>query len=372
MNETAQTTLMDTFKLFESYLPDFARTGLFSPGAQRYTGTARALYRPVAMVTHRTAETADTVSLSLMPPSGYPAFRAGQHIDVAVEIRGVRHVRQYSLTGSSGSPSAANGGFAAAPLQITVKRQNEGLVSNYLHDLAFVGNRLEISAPKGDFVVTNANAATYVFCSAGSGITPVYAMARELLASGKNADIYFYHAARSAESVIFRAELEHLAEKHENFYPIFFLSKAEGAEKRRLNFKTLAPLMGKDLAAETTEIFLCGPGDFVQDLQDGFQAAKFNALHSEFYTLPTAAVTAGTVNFLKSGAEIVATGNLLEAAEGAGIKAKHGCRRGICHECKVHKKSGTVKNILTGAETHGDENIQLCISQAVGKVEVEL
>jgi NAD(P)H-flavin reductase len=158
MNETAQTTLMDTFKLFESYLPDFARTGLFSPGAQRYTGTARALYRPVAMVTHRTAETPDTISLSLMPPSGYPAFRAGQHIDVAVEIRGVRHVRQYSLTGSSGSPSAANGGFAAAPLQITVKRQNEGLVSNYLHDQAFVGNRLEISAPKGDFVVTNANA----------------------------------------------------------------------------------------------------------------------------------------------------------------------------------------------------------------------
>jgi ferredoxin-NADP reductase len=198
-------------------------------------------------------------------------------------------------------------------------------------------------------------------------------MARELLASGKNADIYFYHAARSAESVIFRAELEHLAEKHENFYPIFFLSEAEGAEKRRLNFKTLAPLIGSKISLpKQPKFFSAARATLYKILQDGFQAAKFNALHSEFYTLPTAAVTAGTVNFLKSGAEIVATGNLLEAAEGAGIKAKHGCRRGICHECKVHKKSGTVKNILTGAETHGDENIQLCISQAVGKVEVEL
>jgi len=369
MEQTTQTTLMDTFRLFESYLPDFARTGIFSAGAQRYTGTARATYRPIAMVTHRAAETADTISLSLMPPSGYPMVRAGQHIDVAVEIRGVRHVRQYSLTSVTG---VAPGGIAAQPLQITVKRQGDGIVSNYLHDHAFTGQKIEISAPKGDFVVSNQAASTYVFCSAGSGITPVYAMARELLASGTNADVYFYHAARSAEAVIFRAELEHLAEVHENFYPLFFLSESEGAEKRRLNFTTLAPLLGSELNGAATEVFLCGSGDFVQNLKEGFSSSGFPAVHSEYFTLPAATVQEGVASFLRSGVETKAEANLLEVAEAAGIKPKHGCRRGICHECKAHKKSGTVKNILTGAESHGEENIQLCISQAVGKVEVEL
>lgn len=370
MEQTAQTTLLETFRLFENYLPDFARTGLFSHGAQRYTGNARATYRPIAMVTHRVAETSDTITLSLIPPAGYPTFRAGQHIDVAVEIRGVRHVRQYSLT--SLATISTHRGIADEPLQIAVKKQNGGIVSSYLHEHAFVGQRLEISAPKGEFAVSNRNATTYVFCSAGSGITPVYAMARELLASGTKADIYFYHAARSADAVIFRAELEHLAETHENFYPLLFLSEAHGAEKRRLNFKTLAPLLGKDIDRKTTEIFLCGPGDFVQDLQEGFSVGNFAAVHSEYYTLPRATVQEGTVNFLRSGGETVATSNLLEAAEALGLKPKHGCRRGICHECKVHKRSGTVKNILTGDETQGEENIQLCISQAIGKVEIDL
>jgi len=370
MNQTAQTSLMDTMKLFESFLPGFARTGLFSNGGLKYTGAAQPLYRPVALVTHRRNETADTISLSLMPPSGYPAFRAGQHIDVAVEIRGVRHVRQYSLTGAS--TPAQIGGFASEPLQITVKRQQDGLVSNHLHDHAFVGGRLEISVPKGEFVITNQQASTYLFCSAGSGITPVYAMARELLASGNQADIYFYHAARSAESVIFRAELEHLAESHPNFYPIYFFSEAEGTEKRRLNFATLTPLLGAGLSPAATEVYLCGPGAFVQNLQEGFSAAAFGAIHSEYFTLPASQSEASVVKFLQSGTETVSSDNLLAAAEAAGLKPKHGCRRGICHECKVHKKSGSVKNILSGQVTHGEEKIQLCVSQAVGRVEVEI
>lgn len=370
MNQTAQTSLMDTFKLFESFLPGFARTGLFSPGGLRYTGVAQPMYRPVALVTHRAAETADTISLSLIPPSGYPAFRAGQHIDVAVEIRGVRHVRQYSLTGAPAQ--SVNGGFASEPLRITVKRQHAGLVSNYLHDHAFVGTRLEISVPKGDFVIADQEPSGYIFCSAGSGITPVYAMARQLLNAGNKEDIYFYHAARSAESVIFRAELEHLAETHANFYPIFFFSEADGSEKRRLNFETLAPLLGSELSQAKTAIYLCGPGDFVQNLQDGFAAQKFAAVHSEFYTLPQQTAEASVVNFLLSAAELVTTDNLLVAAESAGLKPKHGCRRGICHECKAHKKSGAVKNILTGKVTQGEEDIQLCVSQAVGRVEMDI
>lgn len=37
MENTTQTSLFKGFEHFESLLPNFAKTGLFSPGAQRYT-----------------------------------------------------------------------------------------------------------------------------------------------------------------------------------------------------------------------------------------------------------------------------------------------------------------------------------------------
>lgn len=362
MEPTTQTTLLETFSLFEKYLPNFARTGIFSPGAQQYAGMPKPDYRPVAMVTDRRNETEDTISLTLMPPTGYPTFRAGQHIDLAVVIRGVRHVRQYSITGD----------VATQQLRITVKRQQGGIVSGFLYEHAFAGKRFEIGAPRGEFVLPATRHSAYIFCSAGSGITPVFAMVRELLAAGTDAEIYFCHAARSHDSVIFRAELEHLAETHANFFPHLFLSEAEGIEKRRLNFETVAPLLPPAGRMQNAAVFLCGPGDFVKNLEAGFSASQNYSVRSEYFTLPAAGATEGQVHFLKTGLATQAKGNLLEVAEASGLKPKHGCRRGICHECKAHKISGTVKNILTGRETQGEENIQLCISEAVGSVEVEL
>src|SRR5690349_15030498 len=126
MSMTKETNLFSGFNAFENLLPDFARTGIFSPAAQKYTreqaGGLDAEYRPSAVILSRRDETADTVTLKLLPGEKYPDFLPGQHIDVAVEIAGVRQVRQYSLTGAPG----------AGALEITVKRQKGGLVSNHL------------------------------------------------------------------------------------------------------------------------------------------------------------------------------------------------------------------------------------------------
>ncbi|MBL8033218.1 MAG: 2Fe-2S iron-sulfur cluster binding domain-containing protein [Leptospiraceae bacterium] len=362
MENTVQTQLLDAFRAFEKVLPDIARTGIFSRSAQRYTGINKH-YRPIAEVVRKKRETADAVSLTLQLPEDFPASQAGEHIDLAVEIRGVRHVRQYSIVSREGSE-----------LQVTVKNQAGGLVSGFIHENIVVGSKIEISAPRGGFTLPVKAAKSYIFCSAGSGITPVFAMARELLASGIKADVQFFHAAHSADAVIFRAELEHLAERHNNFLPQFFLSEAEGVEKRRLNFATLQNLLGSELAGNETKVMLCGPGDFVKNLEEGFRSLGIQNIASEYYTLPSMPATteAGQATFVRSRVEAPAAGNLLEAAEAAGLKPKHGCRRGICHECKAHKKSGMVKNILSGQLTQGEENIQLCVSQAVGKVEIIL
>lgn len=363
MENTVQTHLLDAFQRFERLLPNYARTGIFSPSAQNYVAGSSARYRPIAQVIKRRQETADAISLTLKTPAGYPQFRAGQYIDVAAEIRGVRHVRQYSITSLQGD----------ADLRITVKRQEAGLVSNYLHEKAAEGTTLEISQPKGEFVLPQASRAAYVFLSAGSGITPVFAMAQQLLATGAQAPIHFCHAARSEEAVIFRAELEHLADKHANFFPHFFLGEASDFQKRRLNAVGVFPLLGTAHDIAATAVFLCGPGNFVRDLETAFRDQGYSYIATEYYTLPaTSSTEEGTVQFVRSGIEVKASGNLLETAEAAGLKPKHGCRRGICHECKAHKKTGSVRNILNGQVTQGEENIQLCVSEAIGRVEVEI
>src|SRR5262249_55048316 len=136
MNQTKETGLFETFRYFEDLLPDFARTGLFSAAGQKYTreesGSLDSEYRPTPVILGRRQETAEAVTLKLLPGERYPDFLPGQHIDVTMEIHGIRHIRQYSLTGIPG----------AGALEITVKRQKGGLVSNHLADNAASGMRL--------------------------------------------------------------------------------------------------------------------------------------------------------------------------------------------------------------------------------------
>ena len=66
-------------------------------------------------------------------------------------------------------------------------------------------------------------------------------------------------------------------------------------------------------------------------------------------------------------------GSLLEQAEGAGIPASFGCRMGICHTCSRRKLAGTHRNLITGeVSSRPDEEIQLCVSAALGDLAIDL
>lgn len=380
MNTANQTQLFDTFRYFESLLPDFARTGLFNPAAQRYVRGSTA--RPMATVVERRQETADTVSFVLKTPVNYPDYQPGQHVDVAVEINGVRTVRQYSLTGIDG-----RGSIKDKTISVTVKRAAGGKVSNYLHEHIHAGAQIEISNPRGDFAMPTTDCSAYLFFSAGSGITPLYAMACALLARGASGDIYFFHAAKNRHSVIFCEALRGLATEFQNFHPYFFYS--EGAETNRLSAASALALLQNTVDSSQTPVRICGAGDFVRSIENDLKEMRYFDIQSEYYTLPKwpseglrsdISVGAdqepswlhGSARFLRAGVETKVATNLLEAAEAAGLKPKHGCRRGICHECKAHKRNGIVKNILTGKESAGSEDIQLCITQPMGEVEIDL
>ncbi|MBI3230430.1 MAG: hypothetical protein HYZ45_09700 [Burkholderiales bacterium] len=148
-------------------------------------------------------ETADTKTFFLKPNLQWRAagVRAGQFVRVRVEINGRRLERNYSLTSIPGQRLLA----------ITVKRQ--GQVSAFLHQHVKQGSIVTLSQALGEFVLPDEAAlpSKILLLSAGSGITPVMAMLRQLQAWRYRGEIVFLHCCKSAEDWIFASELQTIA-----------------------------------------------------------------------------------------------------------------------------------------------------------------
>src|SRR3954466_1639184 len=150
-------------------------------------------------VTAITREGDSTISIRLEDPESapLPAARPGQYLTLRVEpTAGERSVlRNYSM---SGPPDA---GY----YRITVKREHEGTASGYLHTRLAVGDRLDIAAPRGTFILGETEAPALLI-SAGIGATPVLAMLHALAEEHSDREIWWLHAARNRAAHLYAAE----------------------------------------------------------------------------------------------------------------------------------------------------------------------
>jgi stearoyl-CoA 9-desaturase NADPH oxidoreductase len=321
--------------------------------------------RAEVVAVERQAE--DSVTLKLRPNRAWDGFRAGQFVNVAVEIDGVRHQRCYS-------PACREG--KRRELEITVRRHPEGLVSNYLADRAKPGMILGLSQAEGDFHLPRPRPEAVLLIGGGSGITPLMAILRTLLDEGYAGPVALLHYAPDPARAIYRAELERLAAEHSNFTLIRSYTRAPGAGEVDGHFSPLH-LPGSDPCFAAAETFACGPPallDAVRTWANGIE----HRLRVESFVPPNFAAAGvageGEVRFAGSGLEIANSGaSLLEQAEEAGLRPTSGCRMGICHTCTCRKVAGTHKNLITGeVSSTPDEEIQLCVSAALGDLTVDL
>ena len=315
-----------------------------------------------ARVVERRAETPDCCTLRLRPNARWPGFLAGQHVGVEVELNGRRHVRRYSLT----SDPAQRG-----DISITVKRQPGGQVSNWLHDEAAVGTVLGLQPPEGDFVLPPRLPDRLLMMSAGSGVTPLYAMLLELRNRRYHGDIAFVHVCRDGSHAIFDAALQALA----GDLPGLRLLRIETAGGGRPSTEALLAAV-PDYAQRLT--LLCGPDPMMKPIRSLWQQQGLadKLLWERYAAVVPAAPDAVAVDVgcLRSGRQFSAsTGQpLLLSAEAAGLAPRYGCRAGICHTCRYRKRSGRTENLLTGevSEEPG-EIVQLCISLPRSDLEFE-
>ena len=302
-------------------------------------------------------ETPDTRTFVLRPNWRWDGFFAGQHVCLEVEIEGVRHQRTYSLSSRPGEPTIA----------VTVKRQPGGRVSSFLHDAVRPGHVLGLSQASGRFVVADPPPARLLMLSAGSGITPIMSILRDLHARRLPTDVVLVHSCRTPQDAIFRHELAERARDS----PALRLEFVFTAETGRLDRERLVRLV-PDWAERTS--LLCGPAPFMDVVRGIWREAGVESrLCCESFAGPIAARAPGeapataSVTCARSEAVFQAVRDrpLLVEAERAGLRPRHGCRMGICHTCLCRKVSGTVENLVTGAvSSEPNTMIQLCVSAA--------
>jgi ferredoxin-NADP reductase len=300
-----------------------------------------------------------SVTLFLQPNAAFSGFRAGQHLNLTVDIDGRRRTRCYS-------PANAE---RQRLIELTVGLHDGGLVSTYLYRHARPGMVVGLTSVGGDFVLPTVRPRRILLVSGGSGITPVMSMLRTLIAEGhvgEAGEIGFIHYARTPAEACYRDEL------------------AAMPAVRALHGYTRTPESG-DLRghfdAEHLEaalpspdaVYVCGPPALVTAVQGHCGNAASESFVPPLFETP-ADPSGGRVTFTDTGLAVTDDGRpLLEQAEAAGLQPESGCRMGICHTCTRRKTCGAVRNLITGAvSTADDEDVQICVSAPVGDVELAL
>lgn len=328
-------------------------------GIDRYTELVAPTWTSAearAKVTAVSRNTPRSVTLTLAPNDAFTGFRAGQHLNVTVEIDGRRCTRCYSPANAEGGPT----------IELTVGLHEGGKVSTYLYRHAHPGMVVGLGSVGGDFVMPTPRPRRILFVSAGSGITPVIAMLRTLAAEGYDGEAAFIHYARSAAEACYRDELT--AMPGVRVLHGFTRTPESGDLPGYFTSEHLQAAMPAPDA-----VYVCGPPALVAAVRkhcDNVAAESFVA------PLPAAPGDphGGRVGFSDAGVAVTDDGRpLLDQAESAGLTPDSGCRMGICHTCTRRKTCGAVRNLVTGAVSTADhEDIQICVSVPVGDVEIAL
>jgi ferredoxin-NADP reductase len=300
-------------------------------------------------------ETAEASSIVLeVPPSLRSAFayQAGQFCSFRVRVGGEEYVRCFSM---SSSPAVD------PELRVTVKRTPDGVVSNWMNDHLAPGDLLEVARPAGFFRLGSGRGDVVAF-SAGSGITPVISLVKTALATTPR-DVRLLYANRDGDAIIFRSEIDELKERYGQRLTV---SHHLDNEHGLIQPDTVRHFAG---LADDPEFYLCGPGPFMETVEETLLANGVGAerIHIERFTPAEwlsepepadATVSASRVTIELDGRTETTDHRpgttILQTARQLGMSPPFSCESGSCATCMARLLQGTasmhVNNALTSEE----------------------
>ena len=261
---------------------------LASPhGIDHYLVTAGAVWAtacPPARIVAVAHATPGTVTLTLRPGAGWAGHMPGQHVALSVSPDGARRTRCFSI---SSSPHRAEG-----LIELTIKANGTGGVSDHLVRRSQVGDLVGLSAAAGEFVLPVPRPAHVVLVSAGSGITPVLSMLRALADEEATAAVSFLHYARTPGDVIAAADLAAIADRRPDWRVV--IAHTAGGQGSTAGDGSRSPT-GRFRAAHLEALlpgachapaWVCGPAGLAEAVEAAWRDAGSAApVHVERYQL---------------------------------------------------------------------------------------
>jgi ferredoxin-NADP reductase/MOSC domain-containing protein YiiM len=349
-------------------------------------------FRPLA-VTAVEPESDSVLSVRLADPDGtaVPAAQPGQFLTLRLPAGpdGQPVPRCYSLSGAPGADS----------YRISVKQEPHGVASQYIHSQLRAGDRVEVAAPRGTFLL-QPGTAPVLLISAGVGATPVLAMLHALAASQSSRDIWWLHGARSRAAEPFAAEsrslLAGLARGHRYIcYSHPGRRDVAGRDYQTAGRLTPDVLTELDLPRDA-DVYLCGPAGFMAETSAALTGVGIAGprVHTEIFGAapsstpgiaaaparpphpPSGAGGDGPqVAFSRSGLTVRWSqdyASLLELAEACDVPVRWSCRTGVCHTCETSLLSGTVSYAPDPVDEPAAGDALICCSQPRGDLTLDL
>lgn len=220
------------------------------------------------IVDKKVVESDVITSFYLRPEDGSAivSYEPGQYLTFSIHIPGEKyaHVRHYSL---SDVPNP-NHYRISVKREDTIPNQPPGKVSTYLHAHVNEGDVLEVSAPAGDFILSDTDTIRpLVFLSGGVGMTPILSMLKSALHNNATRDITYIHAAINGDVHAFQEEVETLAKSHPNLtYKVVYETPTENDQvQRKFNKSGFIdlPWLQSVLSGPEADFYFCGPAPFM-------------------------------------------------------------------------------------------------------------
>ena len=314
-------------------------------------------------------------------------FKPGQYLNIDFLVDGRKARRSYSINSCQ---------IANEPLQVTVKRVENGLVSNFVQDQLRIGDKLEVMTPDGRFCVDldKENYKTYFLFAAGSGITPVFSILKSVLVAEPNSRVHLFYGNQNQDTIIFKDELEDLSNEYTERLNIVHILSEPKIWTTWKSWKGKTGIIDsagvEDLitanppVAQSTEYFICGPGNMNTSVSDTLHSLgipkelihieQFNAeiddSSNEIKAFPNARLTAHLYN-RQFELEVTEGKTILQTLQDAKVDPPYSCESGICSTCFATVLKGTAKmkaNMILEDEEIEDGKILTC--QAIPTSEI--
>ncbi|MEZ9566375.1 NO-inducible flavohemoprotein [Vibrio artabrorum] len=224
------------------------------------------------VIVNKVKESALVTSFILEPKDGGDVldYTPGQYIGIEVKPEGAQYneIRQYSL---SDKPNGKN-------YRISVKREGQGqdvqgVVSNYMHDMAVIGDEVSLYAPAGDFRYQE-RSKPVTLISAGVGLTPMQSMLEFLNNEQKNESVLYLHACENAEQHSFTTRVKDIVSDKGWEAKTWYMNKNESVGENvyegQMDLASISDIDG----FQESDFYICGPIGFMKNIVDQLEALK--------------------------------------------------------------------------------------------------